>query len=91
MIESTLFGELKQPCCEINPDVSVKMSDVSEHSEFDYPKKKEEKKKEKRGKRWSYNKMLIDCFHDPIMQYVLGVLYIKTIQFIYPWDCIMLQ
>ena len=35
--------------------------------------------------------MGIDCFHDPIMQYVLGVLYIKTIQFIFPWDWIMLQ
>ena len=38
--------ELKQLCCYINPDFSVKMSDVSEHSEFFYPKKK---KKEKRG------------------------------------------
>ena len=33
--------------CYINPDFSVKMSDVSEHSEFCYPEKK--KKKEKRG------------------------------------------
>ena len=33
------------------------MSDVSEHSEFDYPKKK---KKEKGIARWSYNKLLID-------------------------------
>ena len=33
------------------------MSVVSEHSEFDYPEKKEKKN----GKaRWSYNKMLID-------------------------------
>ena len=38
--------ELKQICSYINPDFSVKMSNVSEHSEFDYPKKK---KKEKRG------------------------------------------
>ena len=38
--------ELKQLCCYINPDFSVKMSDVSEHSEFDYPKRKERKKKE---------------------------------------------
>ena len=45
MIESTLFSELKQLCCEINPDVSVKMSDVSEHSEFDYPKEKKKKRK----------------------------------------------
>ena len=39
--------ELKQLCgnCYINPDFSVKMSDVSEHSEFCYP----EKKREKRG------------------------------------------
>ena len=43
--------ELKQLCCYINPNFSVKLSDVSEHSEFDYPKKKKktEKKKEKRG------------------------------------------
>ena len=39
--------ELKQLCCYINPDFSVKMSDVSEHYEFDYPKNK--KKKGKRG------------------------------------------
>ena len=32
--------ELKQLCCYINPDFSVKMSDVSEHSDFDYLKKK---------------------------------------------------
>ena len=32
--------ELKQLCCYINPDFSVKMSGLSEHSEFDYPKKK---------------------------------------------------
>ena len=37
--------ELKQLCCYINPDFSVKMSDVSEHSEFDYPKKEREKGK----------------------------------------------
>ena len=42
--------ELKQLCCYINPDFLVKMSDVSEHSEFDYlKKKKNRKKKEKRG------------------------------------------
>ena len=35
-------------CCYINLNFSVKMSNVSEHSEFDYPKKKK-KKKEKRG------------------------------------------
>ena len=44
--------ELKQPCCYINPDFSVKKSDVSEHYEFDYGKLKKKKKK--------YNKMLID-------------------------------
>ena len=32
--------KLNQLCCYINPDISVKMSDLSEHSEFDYPKKK---------------------------------------------------
>ena len=42
----------------INPDFSVKMSDVSEHSEFCYPEKKKGKKKGKA--RWSYDKMLID-------------------------------
>ena len=55
--------ELKQICCYINPDPSVKKSDVSEHYEFDDPKIKKRKKKEKRKKgkaRWSYNKMLID-------------------------------
>ena len=41
--------ELKQLCCYINPDFSVKMSDVSEHSEFDYQKKK------KGNAWWSYN------------------------------------
>ena len=35
--------ELKQLCCYINPDFSVKMSDVSEHSEFCYPEKKKRK------------------------------------------------
>ena len=30
--------ELKQLCCYINPDFSVKKSDVNEHYEFDYPK-----------------------------------------------------
>ena len=39
--------ELKQLCCYINLDISVKKSDVSEHYEFDY--RKLEKKKEKRG------------------------------------------
>ena len=39
--------ELKQLCCYINPDFSVKISDVSEHFEFDYPPSP--KKKEKRG------------------------------------------
>ena len=35
--------ELKQLCCYINPDFSVKMSDVSVHSDRDFippPKKK---------------------------------------------------
>ena len=32
--------ELKQRCCYINPDFSVKISGISEHFEFDYPKKK---------------------------------------------------
>ena len=43
--------ELKQLCCNcyINPDFSVKMSDVSEHSEFCYPEKKNKNKREKRG------------------------------------------
>ena len=38
--------ELKQLCCNcyINPDFSVKMSDVSEHSKFCYPEKKREKR-----------------------------------------------
>ena len=43
--------EQKQLCCCINPDFSVKKSDLSEHYEFDYPKikkKTREKKKEKR-------------------------------------------
>ena len=57
-------SELKQLCCCINTDFSVKMSDVSEHSEFDYLKKKKqnktEKKREKGKARRSYNKMLID-------------------------------
>ena len=45
--------ELKQLCCYVNPDFSVKMGDVSEHSKFCYP--------EKKGKaQWSYDKMLID-------------------------------
>ena len=45
----------------INPNVSVKMSDVSEHSdsEFYHPTKK--KKGKKKGKaRWSFDKMLFD-------------------------------
>ena len=37
--------KLKQLCCYINPDFLVKMSDASEHSEFDYLKKKTEKKR----------------------------------------------
>ena len=46
--------KLKQLCCYINPDFSVKISGVSEHFEFDYPK-------QKKGKaRWAYNKMLTD-------------------------------
>ena len=32
--------KLKQLCCYIDPDFSVQMSDVSEHSEFDFEKKK---------------------------------------------------
>ena len=49
--------ELKQLCCNcyINPDFLVKMSDISEHSEFCDSEKK------KKGKaQWSYDKMLID-------------------------------
>ena len=34
---------------------------------------------------------VIHYFPIPIMQYVLGVLYIKTRQVIYHWNCIMLQ
>ena len=52
--------KLKQLCCYINPDFSVKMSDVSEYSdsEFYYPKKT---KTNKKGKvLCSYDKMLID-------------------------------
>ena len=33
----------------------------------------------------------VQNLHYTIMQSVLGVLYIKTIQIIYSWDCIMLQ
>ena len=33
----------------------------------------------------------IHYLHNPIMQYGLGVLYVKTIQVAYSWDCIMLQ
>ena len=43
--------ELKQLCCYINPDFSVKMSHINEHSEFDYPEKKRRKKKKKRKKK----------------------------------------
>ena len=41
--------ELKQLCCYVNPDFSVKMSDESEYSdsEFYYPKKDKNKKKDK--------------------------------------------
>ena len=46
--------ELKQLCYYVIPGFSVKISDVSEHSEFYNPKKKKEKA------RLSYNKMLID-------------------------------
>ena len=35
----------KQLCCYINPDFSVKLSEVSEHSESDYLKIKKNKKK----------------------------------------------
>ena len=45
--------ELKQLCCYINPDFSIKMSDVSEHSDT--------RKKEQNGEaRRSYDKMLIN-------------------------------
>ena len=37
--------ELKQLCCYINPDFSVKISDVSEHFQFDYPPPPKKKKK----------------------------------------------
>ena len=43
----------------MNPDFSVKMSELSEHSEFHYPKKKINKKKKGKA-RWSYDKMLIN-------------------------------
>ena len=43
--------ELKQLFCYINPDFSVKKSDVSEHYEFDYPKIKEKNKKKKKENR----------------------------------------
>ena len=44
--------ELKQLCCYINPDFSVKMSDVSEHSDRDFMTRKKKiiiKNKENRG------------------------------------------
>ena len=43
--------DLKQLSCYINPDFSVKMSDVSEHSDgkFYYPKKERKKKGKKCG------------------------------------------
>ena len=44
--------QLKQLCCYINPDFSVKMSNI--------PNFVTQKKKEKWKARWSYNKMLID-------------------------------
>ena len=47
--------KLKQLCCYINPDFSVKKSDVSEHYEFDYPKIRKKKGKA----RWSYNNMYL--------------------------------
>ena len=46
--------ELKQLCCYTNPNFSVKMSDISEHSEFDYPKKKKQKQKGKRKSTCAY-------------------------------------
>ena len=50
-------SELKQLCCCINPDFSVKMSNIPN---FVTRKKKIEKKREKEKGWWSYNKMLID-------------------------------
>ena len=48
-------SELKQLCCCINPDFSVKMSNIP-----NFVKKKKGKKREKGKAWWSYNKMLID-------------------------------
>ena len=42
--------ELKQLCCHINPDFLVKMIDVSEHSEFYYPKKKKKHWRERKAR-----------------------------------------
>ena len=51
-------SELKQLCCCINPDFSVKISNIPN---FVTRKKKKKKKKREKGKAWwSYNKMLID-------------------------------
>ena len=50
-------SELKQLCCCINPDFSVRMSNIPN---FVTRKKKKEKKREKGKAWWSYNKMLID-------------------------------
>ena len=48
--------ELKQLCCYINPDFSVKMSNIPNF----FTRKKKNKAKEKGKARWSLNKMLID-------------------------------
>ena len=48
-------SELKRLCCCINPDFSVKMSNIP-----NFVTRKKKKKKEKGKARWSYNKMLID-------------------------------
>ena len=47
--------ELKQLCCYINPDFSVKMSNIP-----NFVTRKKKKKEEKGKARWSYNKMFID-------------------------------
>ena len=53
--------ERKQLSYCINPDFSVKMSDISEHSEFDYPKKKKKKKQKKKGKKEKRGGHIIKC------------------------------
>ena len=50
-------SKLKQLCCCINPDFSVRMSNIPN---FVTRKKKNRKKREKGKAWWSYNKMLID-------------------------------